>query len=217
MKKPVPKLNPKERAAFINTKAKRTHNNPPEPIDMEEVLGKTDPTDSQIKTISGFVRQQMDLSSQLADVQALASKLSQEIHQLNTKEIPDALAAAGVSEIKMPDGTRVSVEDALYGSLPKEEAERNEAIRWLTSVGAADIVKAEISLAFAKGQAKELEKVRKALIKLNVVFDVKEGVHASTLQAFARERLKNGEAVPFTTLGLFPQRMAKIKPPKKGK
>jgi hypothetical protein len=38
-----------------------------------------------------------------------------------------------------------------------------------------------------------------------------EGIHAQTLLAFVREKLRNGEEVPIDTLGLYAGRVAKVK------
>lgn len=172
------------------------------------------PSVEQLNLLRVKVNEARAKASEIATVESHLSELNKEYQTLTVAAIPALMASAGVDEFKMDDGTKVTIKDFINGSLPKDIDERREALHWLQSVGAGDIIKEQIEMAFGRGSRKVAEQVKKALKKLSIDFNAAEGVHPQTLYAFVRERMRDGEPVPFEKLGLHAGRVAKIETPK---
>lgn len=145
-------------------------------------------------------------------------ELKGKLNKLKTVELPDLMAECGTSLWKDPDtGHIIEISDFVSGSLPKDGPKRKQALEWLAKNEVADLIKMQISVAFEKREH-NLAKDLSARLK-GEGFEVfeEETVHAQTLLAHVRERLRNGDDVPLETLGIYAGRTAKIKPPKKGK
>lgn len=185
--------------------------------DIEDDLGVTAPDAGQLKSIEGLVNKALELMSNITSTEEYLSAAKAELHLLNTKTLPDAMASAGSSLFKTEAGVKVEVKPFVNGSLPKDEDKRAAALRWIESVEAGDIIKNKISIEFERGEDNLAGEVRAKLEELELAFEQKRDIHAQTLGAFARERLEKGEETPLELLGLFAGRAAKITLPKEPK
>jgi hypothetical protein len=149
------------------------------------------------------------LEELLEQLNADASAAQSTLNALKTKLIPETMLELQMSELTR-NGWKVKIADFVSGSLPKEEGPRQKAIDWLEKHEGGALIKTEISLTFAKSQHEEAKKLAERLAADGFAAEIASGVHASTLQAFARERLKNGEAVDTEVLGLYTGQVAKI-------
>lgn len=139
------------------------------------------------------------------------------LHFIKTQRLPDAMFAVGQSEFTLNDGTKVTIEDFVSGSLPKEDPlKRQAAFVYLENTeGGADIIKNVVSMQFDKKQHNEALALAEELHDRGFDAKVTSDVHASTLKAFIREKLQNGEEIDYEKLGCQVGRTAKIKPAKK--
>lgn len=183
---------------------------------FEEELGKTPPSDSQLKSVSTSVMEAVALIERIAKGEELLKKLKSKLHLLTTRSIVDAMRAARTEEFSVTGGISVSLNSFMNGSLPKDPVKRTEALNWLEKNGAKDLIKTEFELALGRGQLKDAKALRVALKKLGLTYKSSEGVHAQSLYAFARERMKKGKELPLELLGIYSGTVAKIDIPKKG-
>lgn len=181
--------------------------------DLETILGVVTPGKEQLNDLNAAVNHAVMKAREIEQVEEMLKGLRDEHRKLVEHVIPEAMAAAGVREFKTHDGTKVTVRDYVQGSLPKTEPARSQAFAWLVDNGGEDLIKATIEMAFARGDSAMVEQVRRRLDEIQIDYTVKEDVHASTLQAFARERMRKGEAVPFEDLGIYAGSKAKIEVP----
>jgi hypothetical protein len=149
--------------------------------------------------------------------------------ELRTRELPDAMAEAAMSEFKLDDGTSIKVEDFVSGSLPKEEEGKPEskearaaAIKFLEDNGAGALIKNVLSIEFEKSQHNEALSLAQDLRDKGFIVNVKSDVHPQTYMAWARDALKQGLNLDAEALNLFIGRVAKLdipgfKMPKKSK
>lgn len=199
--------------------AKSTKALPKQPeVDLEQELGVYAPSSSQLTDIAKQVNKAMKIKSQIDELEKVMTGMKNELHLLVTRDIPDAMAAAGTMHFKTDDGLSVTVRDFVSGSLPKEEknpAGRKWAMNWLMKNDGASLIKTQFSVALGKGQGEMADIVKKALLKTKVTFVEKEDVHPQTLAAFIREKMKDGKKVPLEKLGLYAGRAARIEEPDK--
>jgi hypothetical protein len=136
-----------------------------------------------------------------------AAKLS--LHNLKTKIIPDQMTELGLSELA-GDGWRLKIGDLVSGSIPKDPIKRARAIRWLEDHGGGDLIKTNVAVQFGRSGHNEASDLVAGLRERGMEPKVESTVHPQTLQAFARERMKNGEHIDAEVLGLYTTRIAKF-------
>lgn len=182
-------------------------------------MGATNPfeaeADKQAASFGEALKEVADdavaLERQVADVEATLKEMKRELHKVKSEVLPAKMAEAGVSDLKLADGTSISIKDFVSGSLPKDPALKASAIKWLEDNEAGGLIKSTVKAVFGKGEHAAATALAEGLVKDGYQTDLDNGVHASTLQAFARERLKNGEPIPLEDLGLYAGQVAKIK------
>jgi len=180
-------------------------------FDLEE--GASASSDSS--TMQRMMRMAAEVIEAEETIESLEENLAdlkRRLNHLKTVELPDLMAENGMSSFTHSDSGRViEVNDFVAGSLTKKAEDRKAALDWLAANGAADMIKTEITVEFGKTEhnmAKDLF----AKLKADGYFvDENEGIHAQTLLAFVREKMRNGEEVPLETLGLYAGRVAKVK------
>jgi len=82
---------------------------------------------------------------------------------------------------------------------------------WLEANEGGSLIKTDVALAFTKSQHNEAIDLARRLEEQGFAPSVQSGVHAQTLQAFARERIRNGDQIDTDVLGLYTGKVAKLK------
>lgn len=135
-----------------------------------------------------------------------------ELNDLKFIRIPDAMAEAGLTSFTLQDGSKVKVEDFVQGSLPKDPLQRALAVSVLESHDGAALIRNQVVIPFDKKDHNRAIHLARELEDRGLKVDVTHDVHAQTLQAFVREKLRAGEQLPWESLGIFVGRRAKITP-----
>lgn len=187
---------------------------PMEVSDFDPALdeGASAPSD-KLEVLHRNLDAAITLEEQLQQLDADAAAARTALNDLKTKTIPEMMVELQMTELTRK-GWKVKVSEFVSGSLPKEEGPRQKAIEWLEAHDGGALIKTEISLTFAKSQHDEAKALAAKLAADGFAAALTSGVHASTLQSFARERLKSGEVVDTEVLGLYTGQVAKITPPK---
>lgn len=156
--------------------------------------------------LRGLAARTVELKELVAGHQAIITELNREIQEITFKRMVDAMAQCGVDELKLPDGTKFKIMLMVSGSLPKEAedpAGREAAIAWLTDNGHAGLLKTEINVQFEKSGHNMALDLQQRLIEEGLPATLETGVHAATLQAWARELIKAGDTIPEDTMKLL--------------
>jgi hypothetical protein len=157
----------------------------------------------------------VSLQRQIDAWEEAASAAKARLMALRTREIPEAMANAGLGSVMSLDtGEVITIGEIITGNLPKEGEERTAALDALISIGGEAIIKTEVVAQFPKGQYERAEAARNALMTIGIDASINETVHHATLKSFVKERVEGGEAVPLEVLGLYMGPMAKIVLPK---
>lgn len=177
-------------------------------LDIEDFIPT--PDGNQLRSVEGPINQAAALMRQIDGMETALKQMTLELQTLNTKTIPEAMASAGVSEFRTTAGVRVKLHQFLSGSLPKSPAARAAALEWIHAQNADDLIKWGLSVELDKGDTEGANRTIAALRRAKVAYTEKQDIHAQTLCAFARERLRNGEPVPLELLGLYAGTVAKV-------
>lgn len=167
----------------------------------------------------------VEMKEDIDGLEVLLSERKRELNDITHRRMVDAMVECGLTEMKLPDGHKFVLQQFVSGSLPKpaddfdEEGKRRraDAVRWLEENGASNLIKSELSVTFGRTEHNLALDTQQLLIERGLPAVLESGVHSQTLQAWAREAIKNGDEVPFDILGLVTGQYVKVTVPKGGK
>ena len=181
---------------------------------LDDILGgeaintiAVEATDGEVRRIAELANKQRDLERGVADLESQLKAKKEQLRVVQEHDLPDALAEAGVSEIRLADGSRVKAEPFVTAHITKAKSE--EAHAWLVDNGFGDIIKREVTAKFGKSDDNWKIAVE-ALQARGIKIETKEAVHHSTLKAFAKEQMEAGTDLPVDLLGLYSGFKSKI-------
>jgi len=154
-----------------------------------------------------------ELHHKISSMDDLLNQLKGELNDVKFKRLPELMTEVGIRQIETGDGTSIQLTELVTGNLPADLDKRREALEWIEANGGADLIKYEIDVRLPAKEENSLSKmleIEDALKEFEIPYTKKEGIHAQTLCAWVRERLKAGEDVPFDTLNVFSRLQAKI-------
>lgn len=182
-----------------------------EDIFGEEGGSHTTASPASLEQITTTAQRAVDLKAQIDDLDKTLGELKREYSDMTQNTLPSQMASAGLSKFSLEDGTEIKVDDFVSGSIPKDPERKKAALDWLLDNGAEDIIKTDVGMQFGKSEFDKAQIVAAELKAQGLPVTIETGVHPMTLQAFARERIRGGEALDLTALGLYVGRVAKIK------
>ncbi len=160
---------------------------------------------ASVAEIARAVRNQEDLVNKLDDKLKEAKR---ELLKLTDEDLPAMLLELGLSSFELEDGSKVTVRPT-YGAHIKAE-NKATAFDWLRQNGFDDIIKNTVSCNFGRGEDQEASQFIDYAQGLGYAAEQKTDVHHSTLKAFVKERVQNGETFPMELFGAYVGQRANI-------
>lgn len=183
-------------------------------IDVDEAYQeKVDPEQTQIK-----IKEVGDLCEAAEKQQTLVNNLAQQLKDEEAKlrdllevKIPETLEAAGMKELKLTSGKKITIVDELAFNIP--EAKRSACMDWLRKNNYDSIIKNIVSAQFAKGEDKAAIEWYRKLLAAGLNATHKEDVHWQTMKAFLKEQSRNNtmSTSDKELFGVYEYKVAKIK------
>ena len=152
------------------------------------------------------------LTSQNQKVETLEKSLKEaeeEARRLSEEVIPTLMQQAGVSSIKLDNGTSVEVSPYYYAKISEDR--KAEAFQWLRENDHGDLIKNNVSVSFGKGEDSNAVNLKSELEAKGLVVDQKQDVHWQTLRGFVKEQIEKNKTLPSETFGLYIANRTKIK------
>ena len=162
-----------------------------------------------LKTIAEMARAVEAQSTRVSDLEALIKEEKKKLLKLTDEDLPALLHEIGMAKFELDDGSKIELKPT-YGAHIKVD-NRDAAFGWLRSNGFDDIIKNTVSCIFGRGEDKKAETFIKVAHDAGVPASQKEEVHPSTLKAFVKERVENGEEFPMDLFGAYVGQRATIK------
>jgi len=128
---------------------------------------------------------------------------------IREQELPEAMQSANLMEIRLTDGSKISIDQFYKGHI--SDKNREKAHNWLVSNGHGGIIKHEIIVKFGKNEKEKAANTIERLKQQGLAPEVKQGVHSQTLNAFVKEQLTGGSDIPADLFGIYVGSRAKIK------
>ena len=133
-----------------------------------------------------------------------------EADDISSRVIPELLAEQGLSEIKLADGSKVSVKKEFRATVPKDDTKRENALQWLRTNGLGDIIKNNVSVTFGKGEDDKAKQLLDLAAENGYEPQQKSDVSWNTLTALYRERVEAGLDMPSDCFSLWIKDKTKI-------
>ena len=120
-----------------------------EKLDIEK-MSKIDLSQDSVKSISEKCNDYNILKKQIEKDEESLSLLKHKLRDLEERIIPEMMQEAGVSLLKLSDGSTVEVKPFYAAKIP--ESRVDEAFSWLRGKGFEDIIKNTVTASFNRGQ-----------------------------------------------------------------
>jgi len=153
------------------------------------------------KDIEGEVNKLIETQKERAITEEKLKTLKETERGLSEQSIPYLMQEAGYSEIKLVDGTAISINTFYAASISK--AKEEEAFDWLRDNGFGDLIKNNVVLQFGKSQDEDANNLVGELKSKGHNVSQKMKVEPMTLKAFVRGEIEQGKSVPMDLLGVF--------------
>jgi hypothetical protein len=166
-------------------------------------------TTGDLKEVSKLANKQIELQKEVEELEKILDAKKKELDSVQKEDLPNLMFSLGLKSFTLETGESVNVKHEVKASIPK--ANQAEAFSWLAENGGGSLVKNEITTSFKMGEANEADKLMVFLTDEGFRAERKMNVHPQSLVAFIKERLEEGEDVPFDLLGVFTFDKAVIK------
>ena len=162
---------------------------------------KNDIQEGELSLVSTLANKQVKLAQELASLEEAVKAKKEEFRATSEQELPEAMQAAGLSELVLSTGEKITISEFYNAHISKVNQET--AYNWLVSNGHAGLIKNEVSLKFARDQERIAEETVLALKARGLSPEIRQSVHPSTLKAFVKEQLTSGKDIPSEPFGIY--------------
>ena len=176
-------------------------------MDIEK-MSNIDINQDSVKSISDKCNQLKNLKSQVEEEEKKLSLLKNKARDLEERVIPEMMQEAGVSLLKLADGSTVEVKPFYAAKIPESRVE--EAFGWLRGKGFEDLIKNTVTASFSRGQDNQVSELIKVCEDNGFAYNKKEKVEPMTLKAFVKEQVETGKELPFDLFGVYIANKTKI-------
>jgi hypothetical protein len=147
---------------------------------------------------------------EIADLEEQLKAKKLEADDISSRIIPELLHEQGLSEIKLSDGSKVSVKKEYRCTLPKDEDKREQCYKWLRDQGLGDIIKNNVFVTFGKGEDDKAEQLLNLAAENGFQPQQKSDVAWNTLTALFQERVESGLDMPSEVFSTWIKDITKI-------
>jgi len=166
-------------------------------------------TDGELSIVSTLANKQLKLATDVAELEADLKAKKEELRLTSEQELPDAMQAAGLTQITLSTGEKISINEFYNAHISK--ANQEKAYEWLVSNGHEGLIKNEVLMKFGRDESEVVEQTVSALQSRGLSPEVRQSVHPSTLKAFVKEQFTSGNDIPTEPFGIYIGTKATIK------
>ena len=164
----------------------------------------------EVNTIAAECVKLKQKEDEIAALEEQLKKKKEEADDIGSRVIPELLAEQGLSEIKLADGSKVSVRKEFRATVPKDDMKREAALQWLRDQGLGDIIKNNVTVSFGKGEDDKAEQLLNLAAENGFEPQQKSDVAWNTLSALYQERIEAGLDMPSDSFSLWIKDKTKI-------
>tara|TARA_R110001606_G_scaffold5285_1_gene24541 strand:+ start:346 stop:909 length:564 start_codon:yes stop_codon:yes gene_type:complete len=173
--------------------------------DSKDLLDNVEITDIASECVK--LKQKED---EIASLEEQLKSKKAEASDIGSRVIPELLAEQGLSEIKLADGSKVSVRKEFRATVPKDDIRRQGCLQWLRDNNLGDIIKNNVSVSFGSGEDDKAERLLNLAAENGFQPQQTSDVHWATLSALYEERVRSGLDMPSENFSLWIKAKTKI-------
>tara|TARA_R100000426_G_scaffold84100_1_gene63073 strand:- start:55 stop:606 length:552 start_codon:yes stop_codon:yes gene_type:complete len=178
-------------------------------VDFESAAKKLSTVnETGLSQVSKLAQMQLQVEQRVADLEAELKTAKSDLKAIAEDQLPAAMAEHNISELKLDDGSSISVSTFYSASIPKDRAD--EAFTWLVDNDFGDLIKNQVATNFVRGQEEQAEQFASELAGRGMPVNTKKWVEPMTLKAWVREKTEQGLNIPHDLFGIFIGEKAKI-------
>lgn len=162
----------------------------------------------ELSQLRELAEQQAAAAAEVSRLEAELNKAREAYRDLAERQVPELMDQIGIPEFRTNSGLKIKIDETIRASIPKAKAPL--AFAWLKANGHGSLIKRVVQVAFGKGEDERAEELRERLAGEEFPVEDNASVHPSTLAAFVREKLRDGEEIPLDLFGVHRQRVSKI-------
>lgn len=174
------------------------------------------PTSEKLSLIGKLAAQVDELTSKIAEAEAIVKQLTEAKRLIEERDLPNALTDVGMSEFTLIGGAKAELKTDYYASIPT--ARHEAALNWLTAHDLGPLIKTKIQLFYGR---EERAAAREFIQSLGTSrkYDLKEFVEPATLKAQVSSLIASGKLTQeeYPLFGVYERRWVKITAPKSKK
>lgn len=166
-------------------------------------------TDGELSAVSNLANKQLKLTAEVFELEVGLKAKKEELRLTSERELPDAMQSAGLTQITLNNGEKISITEFYNAHISK--ANQEKAYSWLVSNGHEGLIKNEVLLKFGRDESGVVDETVSALQSRGLSPQIRQSVHPSTLKAFIKEQLTSGNDIPTEPFGIYIGSKATIK------
>ena len=170
-------------------------------LDKMEEESQLDIKVDDLTNISQLSRKLTQMEDQIEHLESELKIRKDERRKLSEDTLPNALLEQGLSEIKLTDGTTLSVTN--YYSARITDETRDAAFKWLQENELGDIIKNTVSASFGREENDAAQELMAKLEEEGHDLVQKKWVEPMTLKATVKEQVEKGVALPLETFNVY--------------
>ena len=143
----------------------------------------------------------VDVDKDIKEKEETLSQVKAKRKQIAEVMLPELMEDIDIESLTLADGTKITLSKFYNAKIP--EAHWGDAVEWLESKNHDGIIKSGFTVALSKGQTDLGHAAKAALRELGIPVIVKDSIHPSTLRAFVKEQLEQGEDIPKEMFGVY--------------
>ena len=162
-----------------------------------------------LTTVAGMARAIRDKEAEVNELDQTLKNEKRALMKLTDEDLPTMLAEIGLTSMKLDDGSEVSIKPQYGANILVDN--RPAAYEWLRENGYDDIIKNTVACTFGRGEDDKASAFKAFAEKEGFFAEQNTGIHHTTLRAFVKERVENGDDFPMELFGAYVGQRAIIK------
>lgn len=159
----------------------------PVEISPEEAKG-------DLATLSRLAEELKAAQSEVARIEATLKSAQKRVQDLEEVAIPELMEGLGIASFRTSSGFAIEIAENVHVSITKEN--QPAAFRWLDEHGHGGMIKRSVLVAFNRDQESAAMALQEELATKFPGVRQDANIHPSTLKAWAKRRLEEGEELP---------------------
>ena len=179
---------------------------------------------NELGAVSELAERQLQLEDDIVALEDQLKQAKQDLKRVTEQDLPELMQSLNIKEFKLNDGTRITVNDIVSGSIPSQGAidkakgdkrddlklRQERCFEYLRGAHASSMIKNVVEVQFQSGEDEKCAEFKEALGETDHLYSSKAGVHPSSLNAWLKEQIAEGKNVPYEDFKVFTGNRAKI-------